>query len=80
MLVYEEDVFGIEPLAETEDIRLPSFPSPTIDEEALAEITLEEFPDPEKRLFAAGGRDDMLPDRTFPVAAASTADAVTGLF
>lgn len=83
MLVYE-DVLGAELLVGTEIRRLPSFPSPTTeDEELLDEITLETcetFPEPENRFFAAEGRADMPPGMAFPVAAARTAEAVTGLF
>lgn len=84
MLVYEEDVLGAELLVGTDIRRLPSFPSPTTeDEELLDEMTretCETFPEPENRFFAAEGRADMPPGMAFPVAAASTAEAVTGLF
>lgn len=82
MLVYVEEFFDI--FEGTDDKRLPpSFPIiPPIEEELLPEITRVVFPDPENRFLAAGGRDDMPPppDNVLPVAAASTADAVTGLF
>lgn len=69
-------------------MRFPSLPpSPTSDDDAA--VVLEEiirdiweaFPElPEKRFLAAGGLAGIPPVMDFPVAAAKTAEAVTGLF
>lgn len=67
-------------------MRFPSLPSPTSEDAAvvLEEIIRdiwEAFPELlEKRFFAAGGRAGIPPVMVFTVAAARTADAVTGLF
>lgn len=86
MLVY--DAFVEETLlGGRDDKRFPSLLSPTNVEaaEVLEEIILdiwEAFPGvfPENRFFAAGGRAGIPPVTDFPVAAANTAEAVTGLF
>lgn len=67
-------------------MRFPSLPSPTSEDAAavLEEIIRdiwEALPElPEKRFFAAGGRAGIPPVMVLPVAAARTAEAVTGLF
>lgn len=69
-------------------MRFPSLPSPARDdpaavvlEEMIRDICWEAFAElPEKRFFAAGGRAGIPPVMVFPVAAARTAEAVTGLF
>lgn len=85
MLVY--DAFEEEALLGGREVnRFPSLLSPTSVEaaEVLEDIILdiwEAFPVfPENRFFAAGGRAGIPPVTDFPVAAANTAEAVTGLF
>lgn len=69
-------------------MRFPSLPNPpssngaaAVLEEIIRDIW-EAFPElePENRFFAAGGRAGIPAVRDFPVAAARTAEAVTGLF
>lgn len=73
-------------LGGSEDNRFPSLLSPTSVEtaEALEEIIRDIWEAtpafPENRFFAAGGRAGIPPVTDFPVAAANTAEAVTGLF